>query len=189
MMIPIMSAGLPFRLTRASSFAVACLGLGVLAHLLGGGTLSVPAAAGGLGLAFAAAWSLSGRERALGMILPLLGALQAVLHLLFSLSSPISSAPAGHLHLHPGLVPGIGMLVVHGWAVGLTALWLARGEAALWGLLRRLAAGVCRVLVLYLTPSSASAAVVFADEPRQLRPAVLRHAVSRRGPPQVVTAA
>ncbi|GAA3469353.1 MFS transporter [Nonomuraea roseola] len=184
-----MSAGLPFRLTRASSFAVACLGLGVLAHLLGGGALSVPAAAGGLGVAFAAAWPLSGRERALGLILPLLGALQAVLHLLFSLSSPIASAPAGHLPLHQGLVPGIGMLVVHGWAVGLTALWLARGEAALWGLLRRLAAGVCRVLVLYLTPSSASAAVVFADEPRQLRPVVLRHAVSRRGPPQVVTAA
>ncbi|MFC6538996.1 hypothetical protein ACFQES_19785 [Nonomuraea salmonea] len=78
------------------------------------------------------------------------------------------------------------MLITHGWAVGLTALWLARGEAALWGLLRRLA---IRLLVLWLpllvTPFFTPPATT---EPLILRSAVLRYVVSRRGPPRVVTA-
>jgi hypothetical protein len=34
------------------------------------------------------------------------------------------------------VVPGVGMLAAHGLATVMTALWLARGEAALWSLLR-----------------------------------------------------
>jgi hypothetical protein len=176
---------LPLRLARTAVFAVVCLGLGVAAHVLGGGFVPVPAMAAALGLAFAAAYPLSGRERSFAVILPLLAGLQVILHLLFSLSHAASPhAPAGHLHA--GLVPDLGMLVAHGWAVGMTALWLARGEAALWALLRRLAV---RLLVIWLplltTPFSTP---LCTTEPPVLRSAVLRHVVSGRGPPRAVAA-
>ncbi|MEV0593292.1 MFS transporter [Nonomuraea cavernae] len=204
-----MSASLPFRLARTSAFAVVCLGLSVVAHTFGGGGVTPPAMAGALALAFAAAYPLSGRERTLRSILPLLGALQAVMHVGFSLAfsvtgdgSPIvAHAPAGSVPgvgmlahgglvpevgmlAHGGLVPGVGMLVAHGWAIGLTALWLARGEALFWAVLRRLAGRLLAVLLPpapwtpFLSPRTA--------EPPVLRSAVLRHVVSRRGPPVVV---
>ncbi len=176
-------------------FAVVCLGLGVAAHVLGGASVPAPAMVAALGVAFAAAYPLAGRERPLAVILPLLAGLQVLLHLLFSLSHA-AHAPAGHPHAallpdlgmlaHSGLVPDLGMLAAHGWAVGLTALWLARGEAALWSLLRRLAV---RLLVIWLplltTPFSTP---LCTTEPPVLRSAVLRHVVSRRGPPRAVTA-
>ncbi|MEV0613516.1 MFS transporter [Nonomuraea sp. NPDC050404] len=176
---------LPFRLARTAVFAVVCLGLGVAAHLVGGASVPAPAMVAALGLAFAGAYPLAGRERSLAVILPLLAGLQVVLHLLFSLSHT-ASPQALAIHLHSGLVPGLGMLVAHGWAVGLTALWLARGEAALWALLRRLAV---RLLVIWLplhtTPFSTP---LCTTGPRVLRSAVLRHVVSGRGPPRAVTA-
>jgi hypothetical protein len=181
------SATLAFRLARTSAFAVVCLGLGVIVHLFGGGSLSTLGVAGGLGVAFAAALPLSARERSLGLILPLLAAVQAVMHVLFSLGHTLSVEAAGHLHSASGLVPDLGMLVAHGWATGFTALWLARGEAALWALLRRLAAGLCRVLAIRSVPFWMPPVTVFSAEPHLLRSAVLRHAVSRRGPPRVVS--
>ncbi|MEV4167937.1 MFS transporter [Nonomuraea sp. NPDC049709] len=175
----------PFRLARTAVFAVVCLGLGVAAHLLGGASVPAPAMVAASGLAFAAAYPLAGRERSLAVILPLLAGVQVVLHLLFSLSHAASPRmPASHLH--SGLVPGLGMLVAHGLAVGLTALWLARGEAALWALLRRLAVRLLVIrLPLLTTPFSTS---LGTTEPPVLRSAVLRHVVSRRGPPRAVTA-
>ncbi|TDE47859.1 MFS transporter [Nonomuraea mesophila] len=175
----------PLRLARTTVFAVVCLGLGAAAHVLGGASVPAPAMAGGLAVAFAAAYALAGRERSFTMILSLLTALQIVLHVLFSLSHPATPhVMAGHVHAP--LVPGLGMLVAHAWAVAMTALWLARGEAALWSLLRRL---VVRLLVIWLplltTPFSTP---LWTAEPRVLRPALLRHVVSRRGPPRVVTA-
>ncbi|WP_103957064.1 MFS transporter [Nonomuraea solani] len=172
-----------FRLARTTVFAVVCLGLGVAAHMLGGASVPAPAMLGALGLAFGAAYPLAGRERSIAVILPLLAGLQVVLHLLFSLSHAASPAQmAGHLH--SGLVPGLGMLITHAWAVGLTALWLTRGEAAFWALLRRLAV---RLLVIWLplltTPFSTP---LWTAEPRVPRSAVLRHVVSRRGPPRAV---
>ncbi|MEV0388766.1 MFS transporter [Nonomuraea sp. NPDC050643] len=173
----------PLRFARTAVFAVVCLGLGMAAHMLGGATVPAPAMLGAFGLAFGAAYPMAGRERSLAVILPLLGGLQVVLHLLFSLSH--AAAPhelAGHLH--SSLVPNLGMLVTHGWAVGLTALWLARGEAVLWSLLRRLAV---RLLVIWLplltTPFSTP---LWTAEPRVPRSAVLRHVVTRRGPPRAV---
>lgn len=178
-----MLASLPFRLARAAVFAVVCLGLSVLAHRLGGGTVSAPMAAGGLSLAFGAAAVASGRERPLAVILPLLGGVQAVLHVLFSLDhAPAAHDAMGHTHMS-GLAPSMGMLVAHAWAAGLTALWLARGEAALWGLLRRLTTRLRLVLVAYLRPVCAPVVVVVAPEPGRLRSALLASAVPRRGPP------
>ncbi|HEX8009259.1 MAG TPA: MFS transporter, partial [Trebonia sp.] len=63
---------MPFRIARAAVFAVVCLGLSALAHVFGGGSVPVPGLIGGLGLAFAAAFPLSGRERTFGVILGLL---------------------------------------------------------------------------------------------------------------------
>ncbi|MEU8246271.1 MFS transporter [Nonomuraea sp. NPDC048916] len=175
-----MSASLPFRLARTSAFAVVCLGLGVAAHTFGGGDVAPPAMAGALGLGFAVAYPLSGRERTLRSILPVLGALQAVMHVVFSVTgdgSPVA------VHAHSGLVPGLGMLVAHGWAIGLTALWLARGEALFWALLRRLA---IRLLAVFLPVPWTPFLSPCTAEPPVLRSAVLRHVVSRRGPPVVV---
>ena len=179
---------LPFRLARTAVFAAVCLALGVAAHVLGGA--SVPPAAGvwAFGLSFAAAYPLAGRERSLTVILPLLAALQVLLHLMFSLSHAVLApdGPATAQHLHSGLVAGLGMVVVHGWAAVLTGLWLARGEAALWALLRRLAV---RLLVLWLPlPVTPFATPLCTTEPPILRSAVLRHVVSRRGPPRAVAA-
>ncbi|MER6825579.1 MFS transporter [Streptosporangium sp. NPDC000563] len=187
---PIMPATLPFRLARAAAFAAVCLGLSVLAHVLAGGSVSVPSAAAALALAFLAAFAVSGRERTLAVILPLLAGVQAGVHVMFSLAHAASPAEMAQMigHVHSGLLPGLGMLVAHGWAVGLTALWLARGEAVLWELLRRLGVRLCRVLVAVVTPAYTSFLTAGAIEPGALRSAVLRHVVSRRGPPRIVTA-
>ncbi|NRQ31621.1 MFS transporter [Nonomuraea sp. NN258] len=174
-----------FRLARAAAFAVVSLGLGVAAHVLGGGSVSAPVMLGALGLSFGAAVPLAGRERTFALILPLLGALQVVMHLLFALAHTApEQAAAGHAHA--GLVPGLGMLVAHGWAIALTALWLSRGEAALFAVLRRLAVRLLViVLPLFSTPFSVPPST---SRPLLPRSAVLRHVVSRRGPPEVVPA-
>ncbi|MFI6737751.1 MFS transporter [Nonomuraea sp. NPDC050451] len=178
-----MTASLPFRLARAAVFAVVCVALGVLAHLFGGGSVAGPVMAGGLLLAFGAAAVASGRERPLAVILPLLAGLQVVLHVLFSLSHT-PAVHAGLGHAHAGLAPSAGMLVAHAGATGLIALWLARGEAALWGLLHRLAARLCQVLLVVLPqPVHEPVAVVTAPEPGRLRSVVLAHSAPRRGPP------
>ncbi|GGL50801.1 MFS transporter [Planomonospora parontospora] len=183
-----MPASLPFRLARAAVFTAVCLGLGVAAHLFAGGPVSAPGAVGGTALAFAAALAAAGRERSAAVILPLLAGLQAALHLLFSLTHAVPPAEAAGQHAHSGLLPGLGMLVMHGWAVGLTALWLARGEAALWALLRRLPVRL-RLLLAHAVPDLTPFFAVPATEPAPPRPALLRHAVRRRGPPPQVVAA
>lgn len=187
-----MTASLPFRLARASVFAVVCVALSVLAHLLGGGSVAGPVMAGGLLLAFGVAVAASGRERTLVAILPLMVGMQVVLHVLFSLShAPAVHAVLGHVsaghaafgHAEQGLAPGAGMLVAHAGAAGLIALWLARGEAALWGCLHRLAARLCQVLVVLLRPAHEPVAIVTAPEPGRLRSVALAHTAPRRGPP------
>ncbi|MEV4300777.1 MFS transporter [Microbispora rosea] len=185
----------PLRLARAAAFTAVCLGLGVVAHLFSGGAVAPGALALGLPAVFAAALPLSGGERTLRAILPLLTALQVVLHVLFALSSP-SSPSAVHLvsghampghamvgHVMVGHMPGLGMLLGHGWAVVLTALWLARGEAALWALLRRLAVRLTRIAADPAPPVFAPPASPHPNEPRLPRFLAPRHCVTRRGPP------
>ena len=183
------------RLVRAAAFTAVCLGLGVVAHLFSGGTVAPHALALGLPVVFAAALPLSGRERTLRAILPLLAALQVALHMLFSLSAaPLPAAPssavhvlAGHLmtgHAHAG--PGFGMMLGHGWAVVLTSLWLARGEAALWALLRRLTVRLARIAAAPAAPVFTPLVSPHPDEPRMPRSATPRHPVTRRGPPGIL---
>lgn len=184
----------PLRLARAAAFTAVCLGLGVVAHLFSGGVVAPGALVLGLPAVFAAALPLSGRERTLRAILPLLAALQVALHGLFALSSPSSSAPssalpvlAGHAmagHAHAG--PGFGMLLGHGWAVVLTALWLARGEAALWALLRRLAVRLTRIAADPAPPVFTPPASPHPDGARLPRSVAPLHCVTRRGPPRLL---
>lgn len=174
-----MPASLPFRLVRAAVFAAVCAGLGMAAHLVAGGVAAPSSAAASLGLSFLAALPLTGRERSPAAVLGLLAAAQAGLHVLFSLAHDAAPVAAGG-HAHSGLVPGLGMLVMHGWAVGLTALWLARGETALWALFRRVLVRLC---LLWAVPGAPPAFSARHPEPGTPRSAVLRHAVSRRGPP------
>ncbi|MEV4748883.1 MFS transporter [Streptosporangium sp. NPDC049248] len=182
-----MPAHLTLRLARAAAFAVVCLGLGVLAHLSGGGVVSAPAAACALALAFLVALPATGGERGLGVIWPLLTGTQVALHLLFStvhLIAPLAEV-GGHAHSGSGLVPGLGMVVAHGWAGALAALWLARGEAALWAVLRRLAVRLFRLLKVRCSQTAAPARLSRTTSlaPPLLRSALLRYALSGRAPP------
>ncbi|MCK2215983.1 MFS transporter [Actinomadura sp. ATCC 31491] len=158
--------------------------LAALAHVLGGG--SGPAAAtAGLGLAAAAGLglALSGRERSAPAVNVALVVAQLGLHELFAGDDASGTTAYVPVHGHgQGLAVNAGMLAAHLTATLITGLWLARGEAALWALLRR--AG--RRLTL-LRPVAAPAV---PPRPRPsgrtravpLQP-VLRHCLARRGPP------
>jgi hypothetical protein len=176
---------MPFRLIRTAAFAAVSLGLAMTAHVIAGGSVPGPAMAAGFALAFGAAWPLAGRERGTPAILALLTSQQLAMHMLFAAahdSHPITGV-AHMVHSSGGLVPDLGMLVAHGWAIALTALCLARGEAALWGLLRRL--GVRLIAVLLPLPATPFLRLPYA-EPPVMRSALLRHAVTGRGPPAVI---
>ncbi|MFI6480818.1 MFS transporter [Nonomuraea sp. NPDC050663] len=168
---------LPFRLARAFAFAAVSTVLGVLAHSFAGGTVAPVTLLAAVALSLATSVPAAGRERGTGFTMAALAAQQAVVHLLFSLSHDAAAVGA---HGHSGLVPGLGMLVMHGWAVALTALWLARGEAALWALLRRLAV---RLSLVFPAPIEVPFHAAPHAEPLPPRSALLRHAVSGRAPP------
>lgn len=174
------------RLARATAFATVCAVLGVLAHLVAGGRVSPEMGGWALGLSLLAALPLTGRERGLPVILALLGGVQAATHVVFALDDAVP--PGGDIvaHLHCA-TPGFGMTILHGVAVTLTAIWLARGEAAAWALLRLLGTRLIRLISAWLVPAPVAAAGRTGCFPEVLllRSALLRAVVSRRGPPVV----
>ncbi|WP_239137261.1 MFS transporter [Sphaerisporangium rufum] len=184
-----MRARLPLRLLRAAVFAVVCVLLAVAGHRAAGG-------AGPAGWAVAAATAavtavtalLTGRERSAQTINGFLVATQFVLHELFGASESGISA-AFHLRHGDGLGTDIGMLTAHLTVTLITGWWLARGEYALWSVLRRLGTLVVRpllALLALLARGPAGPVRPAAPAPRHLLPVMaprLRHAVSRRGPP------
>jgi hypothetical protein len=176
-----MQAQLPLRFARTAAFSAACVILAALAHVAGGGSGPEPWAAA-LGLAATAALGLAlcGRERSGATINVVLVAAQLGLHELFA--GDATAYLVVHAH-GEGLVVNAGMLVAHLTATIVTGLWLARGEAALWALLRRLAR---RLLVVLLRAVAAPAArpvvpIVFTRAV-PIQP-VFRHCLARRGPP------
>jgi hypothetical protein len=183
------------RTARAAVFAVVCVALAWIAHTVGGGTVSTRAVAFGLLAVAGPALALAWRERSLGPILATLGITQAGLHLLFSVLCPALAPPAaeaGMAHAGNACMPSLGMLLMHLWAVGMTAWWLERAERMVWTLLRGLFA---RALDLLL-PSANTATVLDGSAGPRTRPSgsaspapmLLRHAVSRRGPPLPIAA-
>ncbi|GAA2868648.1 hypothetical protein GCM10010517_28500 [Streptosporangium fragile] len=181
-----MRARLPLRLTRAAAFSAVCVALAVLGHVAAGG--SGPAAwavvTGGSAVT-AAAVLLAGRERSAVTISTGLSALQLLLHELFALGDPAGTSLAPHLHAK-GLGESLGMLAAHLTATLITGWWLSRGEDALWSLLR--SAGR-RLLAAFPLPVAPPAPRVVPGARHRAVPAplpagaVLRHSVSRRGPP------
>lgn len=173
-----MRAELPFRLARAAAFSAVCVLLAALAHRLAGGAGPGPLTlAVGILLVMAPAAALGGRERAYPSVMLLLGATQVGLHELFGTTF---RADPELLHHGQGLSEGMGMFLAHLTATLVTGWWLARGEAALWAVLRR--------LFLRLLPWSLPVVHpwVRPAAPPMRRVVVrteLRHIVSRRGPP------
>ncbi|MEU7893316.1 MFS transporter [Nonomuraea sp. NPDC049152] len=181
-----MSATMPLRALRAAAFAAVSVLLGIAAHTFAGGSVSVPSVLVALLLSFLPAQALAGRERSLGVIVATLAASQAVLHVLFSAAHAVEPVAVAHGHGHSGLVPGLAMLVAHGWAVGLTALWLSHGEAALWALLRRLTVRLLFALLAFVDPAARTVILAPAERPVILRRILLGHDMDRRGPPGVI---
>ncbi|GAA3191155.1 MFS transporter [Nonomuraea roseoviolacea] len=203
-----MRARLPLRLARTAVFSAVCVVLASLAHVAGGGSAPAPGTAAlGLGAACVLALALGGRERHPLTINLALVAAQAVLHEWFSAGGPTGYVSVSvHLHGSPadgmslavgsgepagrGLAVGAGMLAAHLTATLLTGWWLARGEAALWSLLRRLHDGLGRRLGRVLSagvfpalPSARQAPPVVRVRAVPPDPA-LRHCLARRGPPR-----
>ncbi|MBF8187482.1 MFS transporter [Nonomuraea sp. K274] len=182
------SAATPLRAARAAVFAVVAFTLGGLAHVFAGGVVPFESAVTAIAVCFVPAFLLAGRERSLPVIVVTLAATQAALHLLFSATDVIAEA-AGHAeHPHIGLVPSLGMLIMHGWAIALTALWMSHGETLLWSLLRRLAVRLRIVQVLSADPIAHEPARAPFREPAVLRSALLAHELCRRGPPHATRA-
>lgn len=118
-----MHVGQPlFRGLRALVFAVACAVVSTGLHVFAGGA---PAGMGPFAAAVAALVPVGllfgGTRRGPAALLALCGAAQSGLHIWFS-------AGSGHPH---HLVPGPAMLLVHLLAAMVSAVWLARGDAAL----------------------------------------------------------
>jgi hypothetical protein len=190
----------PLRFPRAVAVTASMFFLAAGAHVLAGGALPAPGILVGLvALTLAAVMILTRVKLTAPTMLALLGTSQLALHEAFAVLSVTGNvAPAsGQQHLHnvvlelssavalmPGHAaePGVSMLVLHAAATVVTALILARGEAALWAL-----AAWLRPLIRLL------AALVIPPRPRLLAPAVVfipsrwrnLRRPSLRGPPPV----
>lgn len=91
--------------------------------------------AGGGAAVMAISVLLAGRERSTVAISTGLSVLQLSLHELFLLGGAAGIPVAPHPHVR-GLGESLGMLLAHLTATLVTGWWLARGETALWALLR-----------------------------------------------------
>ncbi|MEV7006773.1 MFS transporter [Streptosporangium sp. NPDC051022] len=179
-----MRARLPLRLARTAAFSAVCVALAAFGHLAAGGSGPAPWAvtAGGVAV-MAVTAALAGRERSTAVISTGLSAMQLFLHELFAFGDPAGISLTMHAH-GKGLSESLGMLIAHLTATLITGWWLARGEAALWTLLRaagRRLGAMLRLLPLPAIPSAPRAVPAAAV----VAPArgLLRHSVSRRGPP------
>ncbi|GAA0409145.1 hypothetical protein Acor_61770 [Acrocarpospora corrugata] len=198
-------ADLSFRLVRSAAFAAVCVLLAALAHRLAGGdgptAWALAVAAGGV---FAGSVVLAGRERSPLLISGLLLVAQGGLHELFNhgamvkvilasrLRASVPAEAAGGHQAH-GLGISLGMLVAHVTASLVTAWWVARGEAVLWSVLRRVGVAAVRGLLRLFAPVAEAGRVALSPVahgwrhlglPRRNEP--LRHTVVRRGPPLLV---
>ncbi|SDJ75559.1 MFS transporter [Nonomuraea jiangxiensis] len=175
-----MRARLPLRLARTAAFTAVCVTLAALAHVLGGGSAPEPWVAGlGLVAVFGLGLALCGRERSTAAINVLLVIAQLGLHELFA--GEETAYVSVHEHGQGGLAINLGMLLTHLTASVITGLWVARGEAALWALLRRLGRRLV-LLAPVVVPAVRPAVPVVLTRVVPLPP-VLRHSVARRGPP------
>lgn len=188
----------PFRFPRAVALTAAIFTLAAAAHVFAGGSLPAPAIAFGLMvLTLAPVMILTKIRISPAMMAAALSSAQVILHAAFnalSLSARVSPVSGAHVHVAapPGLPaaaslmfghtaePAAPMLILHAAGTLLTALALARGEAAVWAMavwlhpLIRLLTGI----VIHPLPQlSAWPDVVVVSRWRSLRLPALR------GPP------
>jgi hypothetical protein len=186
-----MSASLAVRILRAAVYAAFCVLLAAGGHGLATGEMP-PLRADGVGFlaVFAAGCLLGGRERSFVGIGGGMLAAQAALHLGFEAARPQMAMAMHGAHMtHPhAMTPHA--TAAHVAAALLATWWLRRGEAALWSLLRWAVTLVPGLAAWWRVRTGPSRARAHGDavcrntvEPRPLRQVLLRHAVSRRGPP------
>ncbi|WP_405720254.1 hypothetical protein OG607_07425 [Streptomyces sp. NBC_01537] len=206
-----MTSGPGFRLARSAIFAALCVVTTALGHALMSGD-DLPGWA--VGYAFAAvtsgAWWLTGRERGALAVTAATVTTQLLLHSVFTMSQLIagtdfsgtsgtSGAGAAGLtrmsamHADPGTHAwSPGMVLAHLLAALACAVWMWRGEAAVFRLGRALASFVAEplrlagLLLAFVAPAAhgpVRVAGAFGPLLRQPRGSALRHVVTRRGPP------
>ncbi|RCG33400.1 MFS transporter [Sphaerisporangium album] len=186
-----MRARLPLRLARSAAFTVVCVSLAVLGHRAAGGSGPASwAVAGGAATVTALATLIAGRERSPQTVIGFLVGTQVFLHLLFGASGGAGTALRVHLGHGQSLGADVGMAIAHLTATLIAGWWLARGESALWSVLRRLGTLAVRRARRLLTLLERA-----TPAPRRPRPGAaghvapapvrreLRHCVRRRGPP------
>ncbi|MEH0515567.1 MULTISPECIES: hypothetical protein [unclassified Streptomyces] len=192
-----MSASPAVRSLRAAVFAAVCVLLAAAGHGLATGGPPPPWADGAGFLAvFAAGWLLGARERSLPGIGAATLATQAGLHVAFDAAHsraaartmpamPMTSAQGMHLHAQATAVTPHAT-AAHVLAALAASWWLRRGEAALWSLLRRAVAFLPGLAAWWRgtpVPPPVPPIRAAAPAPVPTRQSLLRHAVSRRGPP------
>ncbi|PSK99945.1 hypothetical protein CLV63_10272 [Murinocardiopsis flavida] len=195
----IVSANAQFRTVRAGVFATACVGVSAGGHAaMSDHALPWAGPLIGFALVFACARAAAGRERGLGAISAWMLWGQLALHLLFSYLQSTHTGPAQHGTAAPDAAAaadqasGPGMFAAHVLAALVSAWWLRRGEAALFTLLRLIAA---LLLTFLLVPQCRP--VHRSPRPLRRRPdrnggrrasRYLRHTVVLRGPPLLLAA-
>ncbi|MFH9550061.1 hypothetical protein [Streptomyces sp. NPDC017435] len=196
-----MSASPAVRSLRAAVFAAVCVLLAAAGHGLATGDMPPPWADGaGFVAVFAAGWLLGARERSLPGIGAAMLTTQAGLHVAFgaahsraaartmpAMRMHMTSAHGTHLHTHAAPMSPHAT-AAHVLAALAASWWLRRGEAALWSLLRWAVAFLPGLAAWWRgTPVPLPVPSIRPAAPAPFRPRpLLRHAVSRRGPPAPV---
>ncbi|MBQ0985170.1 hypothetical protein KBZ10_11680 [Streptomyces sp. F63] len=210
------------RLLRAALFAAVSVVLAATGHaVMSGHDIPLPALLAAIGITGTVAWLAGGRRRGVLSIAGTLLAVQAVLHLIFTdgpgtpaahRRTPVGTLPeagagasgtgndGGAAGQFTGLAaPGehsehatLAMLAAHLLAALCCAVWLWRGEAVFFRLLRclgSLALMPLRTLLRaarYGTPAAPRPVrppLPYGEAALRLRGALLAHVLSRRGPP------
>jgi hypothetical protein len=183
------------RVLRAAVFAVMCVTLSAAAHRLAMGA-APPMWVEGWGLlgVLGLVCPLCGRERSLSGIAGVMIAIQVVLHVAFDAaqahqaamsmpSMPMSGQHDAHTMTARAAVAHLLAALAASW-------WLHRGEAAFWSLLRRRAGTLVPALAAWWSAQRIPVLRVPAQvrswpRPWSVQQPLLRHALSRRGPPEV----
>jgi len=185
------------RAVRAALFAVVCVLLTALGHvLMSGDSLPWWTVAGAFVGVWTCGWWLAAYERDVASVTAVAVAAQAVLHGGFSLAAMASSAhpqmtmaemsPVPHGH-QMTLGPMLGMFAVHLVMGLLSGLWLAYGERAVFGAIRCAAQRVRASLTL-VDRVPAPLGLLRVNRSRVFRVPAMRqwrlvHVIVSRGPP------
>jgi hypothetical protein len=175
--------GWGFRVARAATFAVVCVLLAALGHVVMSG-MAVPVWAlmmtfGWIGLT---AWIVADRERSVPFVVVATLVAQGGLHVIFTLAQSMTMP-----HAMSG-TSSYGMFAAHLLAALLCGLWLAYGERAAFTVLRSLATRVLLAVRLLVRPQPIAhqRRIRPAHSPAPFREFLLVHAITSRGPPRGV---